>query len=81
MSSTRTGSSGCWRRAGGSWPPNGRTGARGARAALSLWRGAPLADLAYEPFAQAEIARLEDLRVAAAEQAIEAKLALGRHAR
>ena len=48
--------------------------------ALSLWRGAPLADLAYEPFAQAEIARLEDLRVAASEQAIEAKLALGRHA-
>jgi predicted ATPase/class 3 adenylate cyclase len=48
--------------------------------ALSLWRGAPLADLAYEPFAQAEIARLEDLRVAASEQTIEARLALGRHA-
>ena len=48
--------------------------------ALSLWRGAPLADLAYEPFAQPEIARLEDLRVAALEQLIEAKLALGRHA-
>jgi predicted ATPase/DNA-binding SARP family transcriptional activator len=47
--------------------------------ALALWRGAPLADLAYEPFAQAEIARLEDLRVAATEQLIEAKLALGRH--
>ena len=48
--------------------------------ALSLWRGAPLAELAYEPFAQREIARLEDLRVAALEQLIEAKLALGRHA-
>ena len=36
-------------------------------------------DLAYEPFAQAEIARLEDLRVAALEQLIDAKLALGRH--
>jgi DNA-binding SARP family transcriptional activator/WD40 repeat protein len=48
--------------------------------ALSLWRGPPLADLAYEPFAQREIARLEDLRVAALEQLIEAKLALGRHA-
>src|SRR5215212_1109103 len=35
---------------------------------LSLWRGTPFADLAYEPFAQAEIARLEDLRVAADEQ-------------
>ncbi len=46
---------------------------------LALWRGPPLADLAYEPFAQAEIARLEDLRLAADEQLIEAKLALGRH--
>jgi DNA-binding SARP family transcriptional activator len=48
--------------------------------ALSLWRGAPLADLAYEPFAQREIARLDDLRAAALEQLIEAKLALGGHA-
>jgi DNA-binding SARP family transcriptional activator len=48
--------------------------------ALSLWRGTPLADLAYEPFAQREIARLEDLRVRALEQLVEARLALGRHA-
>ena len=48
--------------------------------ALSLWRGKPLADLAYEPFAQAEIARLEELRVAALELLVEAKLVLGRHA-
>jgi predicted ATPase/class 3 adenylate cyclase/DNA-binding winged helix-turn-helix (wHTH) protein len=48
--------------------------------ALSLWRGSPLADLAYEPFTQAETARLDDLRLAAFEQLIEAKLALGRHA-
>jgi DNA-binding SARP family transcriptional activator len=47
--------------------------------ALTLWRGQPLADLAYEAFAQAEIARLENLRAAALEQLIEAKLALGRH--
>jgi predicted ATPase/class 3 adenylate cyclase/DNA-binding winged helix-turn-helix (wHTH) protein len=47
--------------------------------ALSLWRDAPLADLAYERFAQGEIARLEDLRAGALEQLIEAKLALGRH--
>jgi predicted ATPase/class 3 adenylate cyclase len=46
---------------------------------LALWRGAPLADLAYEPFARAEIARLEDLRAGAIEHTIEAKLALGRH--
>ena len=49
-------------------------------AALALWRGQPLADLAYEPFAQREIARLDELRVAALEQLIEAKLALGAHA-
>ena len=48
--------------------------------ALALWRGAPLADLAYEPFAQSEIARLDDLRLAALEQLVEAKLALGGHA-
>src|SRR4029453_3770395 len=36
--------------------------------ALALWRGSPLADLAYEPFAQPEIARLDDLRVAARER-------------
>jgi predicted ATPase/DNA-binding SARP family transcriptional activator len=47
--------------------------------ALSLWRGTPLADLAYEPFAQREIARLEELRVAALEDLNDAKLALGRH--
>ena len=48
--------------------------------ALSLWRGRPLDDLAYEPFAQREIARLEDLRLAALERLVDAKLALGRHA-
>ena len=47
--------------------------------ALALWRGSPLADVAYEPFAQAEIARLDDLWVGALERLIEAKLALGRH--
>jgi predicted ATPase/DNA-binding SARP family transcriptional activator len=49
------------------------------RAALNLWRGAPLADLAWEPFAHAEIARLEELRLAALEDRIDADLALGRH--
>jgi DNA-binding SARP family transcriptional activator len=49
-------------------------------AAQGLWHGAPLADLAYEAFAQPEIARLDDLRIAALEQLMEAKLALGRHA-
>ena len=50
------------------------------REALALWRGPPLADFAYEPFAQAAIARLEELRLAALERRIEADLALGRHA-
>ena len=36
--------------------------------ALALWRGPPLGDLAGEPFAQPEIARLEELRPAALEQ-------------
>jgi DNA-binding SARP family transcriptional activator/class 3 adenylate cyclase len=48
--------------------------------ALSLWRGRPLDDLAYEPFAQREIGRLEELRVTALEHLIEAKLDLGLHA-
>jgi DNA-binding SARP family transcriptional activator len=48
--------------------------------AMSLWRGAPLADLAYEPFARREIDRLEESRLDASELLFEAKLALGRHA-
>jgi DNA-binding SARP family transcriptional activator len=51
------------------------------REALGLWRGDPLADLADEPFAQAETRRLEELRLAVLEDRIDADLALGRHAR
>lgn len=47
--------------------------------ALAQWRGEPLADLAYEPFAAAEIARLEESRIATLEDRIEADLMLGRH--
>jgi WD40 repeat protein/DNA-binding SARP family transcriptional activator len=49
------------------------------REALVLWRGAPLADVADEPFAGAEIRRLEELRLAALELAIERDVAAGRH--
>src|SRR3954447_23952664 len=50
------------------------------RQALALWRGPPLAELAFEPFAQAEIARLQEQRLAALEARVEADLAAGRHA-
>ena len=50
------------------------------REALSLWRGPALADVAFEAFAQANVERLEDERLAALEARVEADLALGRHA-
>jgi predicted ATPase/DNA-binding SARP family transcriptional activator len=50
------------------------------REALNLWRGPPLADLQFEPFAQVEITRLEEQRVAALEARVDADLAAGRHA-
>jgi len=46
--------------------------------ALALWNGQPLADLDSTPFAYAERLRLEELRLAAVEDRIEAELALGR---
>ena len=55
--------------------------ARLLREALALWRGPPLADLAYEPFARAEIVRLEELRLAVLEDRIEADLRCGEGAR
>ena len=48
--------------------------------ALSLWRGPPLADFAYERFANSEIARLEDLRLACIEDRIDIDLGNGRNA-
>jgi DNA-binding SARP family transcriptional activator len=50
------------------------------RRALGLWRGTALADLEYEAFAKAAVDRLEEVRLAALEQRIEAELMLGRHA-
>lgn len=47
--------------------------------ALDLWRGPPLDGFAYETFAQAPVARLEERRLTALEERIEADLALGRH--
>ena len=53
--------------------------ARSLRSALALFRGEPLADFRYEDFARAEAARLEELRVSALEERIDAELELGRH--
>jgi DNA-binding SARP family transcriptional activator len=48
--------------------------------ALSLWRGPPLSEFAYQRFAQAEIVRLEEVRLAALEDRIDTDLAQHRHA-
>jgi DNA-binding SARP family transcriptional activator len=58
-------------------PPDER--AAKLRRALALWRGRPLADLGFEAFAQQEIGRLEELRLAALEDRVEADLQAGRH--
>jgi peptide/nickel transport system substrate-binding protein len=52
--------------------------AEALRTGLALWRGPPLSDFASEPFAHGEIARLEELHLAALEERIEADLAVGR---
>ncbi len=51
------------------------------REALGLWRGPVLADFAYESFAQAEVARLEESRLVVLEDRIDAELGLGEHTR
>jgi WD40 repeat protein/serine/threonine protein kinase len=53
--------------------------ARAFEQALGLWRGTALADLADQASLQPEIARLEELRLAALEDRITAELELGRH--
>ena len=48
--------------------------------AEGMWRGPALADVPVTPFIQAAAARLSELRLGAAEDRIDAELALGRHA-
>jgi YVTN family beta-propeller protein len=57
------------------------TAAAVLRDALGVWRGPALSDFAYEPFAQAEITRLEEARLAAFEDRVDADLASGEHTR
>jgi DNA-binding SARP family transcriptional activator len=63
-------------RAGG----NHEAAAGALGAALALWRGQPLADVAYDGFAQDEIARLDELRLECLEERLDADLHRGRHA-
>lgn len=49
------------------------------REAVGLWRGPALADVSDTPFAEAQVARLEELRVATVEDRVAAELALGGH--
>jgi TolB-like protein/DNA-binding winged helix-turn-helix (wHTH) protein/Flp pilus assembly protein TadD len=50
------------------------------RDALSLWRGEAFGDVADHPFVSIEAMRLENLRLDAVEERIEADLTCGRHA-
>src|SRR5438105_4964536 len=47
------------------------------RHALALWRGPPLADFAFEAFAQPHIAHLEELRLGTLEERVQADLEAG----
>jgi DNA-binding SARP family transcriptional activator/ABC-type branched-subunit amino acid transport system substrate-binding protein/streptogramin lyase len=58
---------------------NAELAAARLREAEGLWRGRPLADLEFEPFVRVDVERLEELRLAALEDRIEADLARGRH--
>ena len=53
--------------------------ARALREGEGLWRGRPLADLEFEPFARVDVERLEELHLVAVEERIDAELALGAH--
>jgi DNA-binding SARP family transcriptional activator/class 3 adenylate cyclase len=60
-------------------PADPSTAARLLRDALGLWRGPALVDVAVMPAAAAEIARLEECRMSAVEECIDAELACARH--
>ena len=81
MRLTCPGSSGWPSWAGGSWPAATRPRLpQTLRTALRLWRGPALNDVADLPFARAAIVRLDDRRLGAMEDRIEADLLGGQHA-
>ena len=47
--------------------------------ALTLWRGPSFGDLADEPYLQSEATRLDELRLSAIEERVQARISLGRH--
>jgi DNA-binding SARP family transcriptional activator/tetratricopeptide (TPR) repeat protein len=49
------------------------------RDALAMWRGPALHEVAYEQFAQSEMRRLEELRMAAVQARVDCELRLGEH--
>lgn len=59
------------------WPATGLSA--GARS-LALWRGPPLADVPWERFADGDVRRWEELRLATHEDLVDAELAAGKHA-
>jgi DNA-binding SARP family transcriptional activator len=60
---------------------NARAAAKGLREALELWRGPALREFRSEPFADIAAARLEDQRLAAVEDRLQAELDTGEAAR
>src|SRR4051794_15207866 len=56
------------------------TSADALREALALWRGPPLMDVGDAPFVAVQASTLEELRLAALEDRIDADLSLGSHA-
>ena len=62
----------------GAW--NQLPAAGSLRQALNMWQGPPLAELEGHPFARRERLRLEEMRLAAVEERIEADFRLARHA-
>ncbi|NHZ73796.1 MAG: hypothetical protein GWP16_04940, partial [Nitrospirae bacterium] len=68
-----------WRDARANLETNPRHASAILRRALGLWRGSALADFTYEPFAEAEIRRLEEIHLVAVEDLIETELALGNY--